>query len=516
MPGSSRSTEDAFHPVYEPVPIHGPSPSRREPTDTGARAKVLKNKENKSKNSTKRAQIVKNGENKVIPPQFRPCDRTSVWEPVLQVKQYGADDDETSLLKPVNASRQKRQNKNRNAPKSKSAPLMSTSSVSSDNDFLSLDSIPLPAHLNPKDVKHHVYIKRINNVQNGIVPQNGELEIPHSSHRENKNDNALSVNTIQPSNIYSIHNNLWEGQRKVKKQSNEDNISVHFSPSNNQAVHVVNNDIEMDMESQQSGFNIPNPRHLSGANSGSRLDNPIVLQYETEAQNQHALRMENIPCNTQPATCDNVHALNFDSTSSSVPNALVDEFSDSLPSNMSSNILFGDGLNNDFLFAQQLQRKYDRENEEIQRNRQFNVPTNVHTFSEQPLNRQRNLITQPSPSENIEPSEDANIPVNESLNTLDFVTAFHSFDDGLNNGRGSVYAPGDIENPSQHSEPIVIPFENQRDTNEAEHDEQTERVSEPIVVTIPYDRIQNDELYPETVSVRGNIHIPQNEGNLKY
>ncbi|KAL4218841.1 E3 ubiquitin-protein ligase rnf6 [Mactra antiquata] len=518
--GSSQTADEIIQPVYEPISFIESNNVRREPTeDMGARAKTLKNKENKTKNGTKN---VKNGERKVVPGKFRmhnippnPPD----WQPVLQQKQYdnSLDEDETALLKPVNNNRHTRRIKNHNTQKSRSAPLTSSSTNSfSDNEMLSLDSIPLPAGLNPNivqsDFQNRIYIKQSNSAQPKVQNSNSD-QIQCLSQENQDNDDINVARANHPQNV-TVYNNLWDRPPRGKKQAKEENtgtgISVpYLNPLNNlAAVHVVNNDPEANMDAQHSEINLSNRRPLGRTNSRSRLDHPIIVPYESDTQTEHTLNI------TQTSPCNDIQTVNFNSSPNSLTNSLVvGEFQNSSLSNISSNVLFGEGNSlddQDFLLAQELQLKYDREDEEL-RQRHFDMPTTVHRFDvpeRSSVNKQKNLLTHRPHCEKSEQSAfDNTSPSSHDINcTSDLMTAFPSNE--------PVYVPDD--NSNQSPDTIVITFENERTTTNNVSPSEEGRVNEPLVVTIPLEpispRLQSDEYYPDTTGIQEDIHVPLFDG----
>lgn len=505
--------------VFEPSngPVQPQNATRQE--HGGARAKTTKNKENKNKNTVlKRSVVNESGCNEGRLRHSQSPSKTG-WEPELRLKQYRNEDDETgsSLTnkKVLNQSKQKKQNINRNAAMSQYQTVPSTALKDTDSDsLLSYASIPLPAGLdpvsNPRNIDH-IYIKNSSSGQQDrdIVDdiETDFYSVHHVGKDTNKAQNT-SPKVLETSNIQHIHNDLWEGKNKERDKANKNVTRIVLDQSRNKAVHVIQNDLDIESVPQDSNrtlLKLPNNLSLPRPSSDSRLESrSIVVPYEHHDMGENRLQMSRVSASAGSSPQSVVSTISFTtSPTSTLTNSL--NFSDSLPSDLTSNVLFGDGVSNDYLYAQKLQRKYDQEHELLQRQRQYDIPPDSRRYVI-PAEEHFNLHTPQVTSQNND---------EECLNTTDFTTAveFQTLNDSLTTDITPVYDPGEDEIPVHTGESFYIPYE-----NSAEHQAETESNGDESArprcsdIVIPHE-VEISESRQESVASRDPIIIGL--GNLK-
>lgn len=513
---SSASSEvlmDVFEPSNGPIQPHQIT-TRQE--HGGARAKTTKNKENKNKNSVlKRSVVNESGCNEGRLRRSQSPSKTN-WEPELRFKQYRNEDDETSSSltnkKVVNQSKQKKQNINRNAAMSQYQTVASTALRDSDS-LLSFASIPLPAGLdpvsNPRNIDHFYIKNSSNGQQNRDIEDDIETDF-YSVHHVGKDSNKAqnsSPKVLETSSIQHIHNDLWEGKNKERDKGNKNVTHIILDQSRNNAVHVIQNDLDIESVPQDSNrtlLKLPNNLSLPRPSSDPRLEShSIVVPYEHNNTGDNSLQMSRVSASAGSSPQSVVSTISFTtSPTSTLTNSLMQDslnFSDSLPSNLSSNVLFGDGVSNDYLFAQKLQQQYDREHELLQRQRQYDIPPNNRRYVI-PGEEHFNLHTPQVTSQNND---------EECLNTTDFTTAveFQTLNDSLTTNITPVYDPGDDEIPVHTGESFYIPLENppeHQTETEGNGDESARPSCSEIVIS---HEVENVESHPESVASRDPIVV---------
>ncbi|XP_045194557.2 uncharacterized protein LOC123550187 [Mercenaria mercenaria] len=494
--------------------------SRQELGNGGARAKTTKNKENRNKNSAiKRNGFVVNANNEDRSRRVQSQNKTFSpdWEPHLQLKRYDDEDDltgsDTTCRKVVNQSKQRKQNINKNAMKNQTVRVPQSGNINNDS-LMSLASIPLPAGLdpvsNPRNIDH-IYLKNVTNPQQNreVAPEN-DLETDFFSvhHKDNSKVQNASQKILDKPNISQIHNNLWDEQNKEKNRGNQNITHIRMDQPRNNTVQVVQN---MPQERSTTVLKLTNPLSLPRALSDSGLKNasiPVVVPYELSSSADNLMQMNSTSASAGSSPHSLVSTVSFNtSPTSTLANSLITDplnLSDSLSSNLSSNILFGDGVSNDYLYAQKLQQEYDRENEALQRRRQYDILPDQRAYlipAEEHFNQQLSHIPAPS--------------AGDQYNSQDFITAneYQVMNDSLTNDIEPVYDPQEDDRVPQNHDPIYIPLESEVETVQ-ETEEDVEENARPgrSEVVIPQ-QIQADEQYPETFPSREPIVVRYDEGS---
>lgn len=491
--------------------------SQQDAEHGGARAKTYRNKENRNKNSAKKKNgIVVRNEEKAGDQQHKSNDVTAGWEPSLQFKRYNDDDDdlnssETTCRKVINQSKQRKQNMNKNMMKNHS-DLTLQSNTDNNDSLMNMVRIPLPAGLdpvsNPRNISN-IYVKNVNNLEQGA---DNDLETDFYSvhHKDKSNRSGNSSQRLQENpNVTHIHNNLWEGgQIKDKNRGNTGLQQIRLDQQAKNTMSVVENLPVNDKntkvltvdDNNTTVLKLANTINLHRTASDSGLNTSIVVPYEQSGSTDNLMQLNS------PSTGSSPHSLvSYFNTSptASLTNSLVTEplhFSDSLPSNLSSNVLFGDGISNDYIIAQRLQQQFDREHKEMQRLRQYD---------ETPYRVTEGYNFADTATENC---------------TLDYITAneYQTLNDSLTNNIAPVYDPREDERQAESQNAIYIPCEN-RVQNVIEDEDRTGGPEENTEIerdrvspeTRESHQLQNDEQYPTSNCPGETFYIPYSDGEGK-
>ncbi|XP_060553995.1 uncharacterized protein LOC132715041 [Ruditapes philippinarum] len=502
-----------------------------DPDNGGARAKTHRNKENRNKNSSKKRNgFVASNVEKTSDLQFRTRDQTAGWEPSLQLKRYSDDDDgknsDTTYRKVINQSKQRKQHINKTMMKSQNEDVHGSNDSSSDS-LINVARMPLPAGLdpvcNPRNISN-IYVKNTNNSdQGGDIDIGNDLETDFYSvhHKDSNRQGNTSLKLYEDSNVKHIHNNLWEGQNKDKNRGNPNIAHIRLDQPGKGTVQLVKNIADGD---NTTVVKLANPVPLHRASSDSGLNTSIVVPYELSGSADSLMQLNGASASAGSSPHNLVSSFN-NSPTTSLTNSLMTSplhFSDSLPSNLSSNILFGDGttISNDYLLAQRLQQQFDQEDEERQRRRR-NHNGHIETSYDADAERDYSISNNP----NIE------------NRTLDYITAneYQTLNDSLANDIAPVYDVRSEEAIQGSNRTFYIPCEN-RVLNRVENQEETrgedeggdnQAVERNRAGAIPARaspatrltrQLQNDEQYPTlscpsepSHSQREPVYIPYDE-----
>lgn len=494
---SSQSTipQGNFAAVFEP----GSNMSRQEDGYRGARAKTIKNKENRNKSfADKKSNLVNGNSEEHVASQLPPKQLKPNWQPRLRLKRYDDDDADTTNRKVV----QKKQLLNKTVVKNETAPL-TPAHPSEFDSLLTYRSIPLPAGLDPVANPHNIdriYIKRSNCDDIGEVDLETDYISVHHLNKDNCTVPTSSQTILETPNICQIRNDLWDGQTKDNNKGNGNVAHIRLDPSRNNTIQVIDNDLDINSLQQERSMTVlklTNPLSVSGASTS------IVVPYQDSMLTENSLQISGTPIaspfNTVPFNTSPTPA--FTNTN---PNLL--SFGESLPSGLSSSVLFGDGLTvgSDYVFAQKLQQKFDREHQAMQCQMQHSIP----------LDDGQEL---PPVEEHFDDHVSLVPPqgAQDELNSLDYNTAneFPILIDSLTNDIEPVYDPREedelfVQTPQE----IYIPLDSLAET-ENNWDECVGSATADVV--IPH-IVESGKAYPETQSPSEHILVRYEDGNGKF
>lgn len=308
------------------------------------------------------------------------------WQPQLQLKKYDNDPFFKPSRQDGSNNKQKKDsiNINLNQGGQRHPPMLNGSR--SESAQIPFEYSPL---MNPNQTDHSVIYVKTPNCGSDSGRSTGLVNLQENSlGKASGNVNPVHVHSsvkVSESPELTEYKNTWSGRTNT-------GVQMKSAPGDRQNPQFVHNDLELDSEQPQHSnttiLKLPSSIVCPRTQSSSDFSSHIVVPYEQRRSfsdsslqlGDSLLSRGSLNGSVGSSPSNSLTTVTYTTVPTSTLSAPVHSNNvlnqDEYPSNLPSSLLFGDGTanpDNDYLFAQQLQRQFDIESEVRMRQNGFDI-----------------------------------------------------------------------------------------------------------------------------------------------